>query len=1337
MTPQPHDEKDFFALRERAREVLATAEPPLDEIFLVSGWLLDAAMRWDLVQHEFGSGEIPQRQQLLDLVSSLRAKALRLTRGASSAEVASFAAPKIDEILRRLDELRAEETSPRPETLAARLALEARLFTIDFLLHASYGTSVEWLLADSTRGVAWLDTETERAKARLPAADWPTGQDDLAPDRSSGLLEALELDSAAQSVSQIRGDIAESRHRVLVARARAILAGLLTTPLPDRFELLLTLTATGAVLGMSRGVRPDSDSAGSDAKDTESALQGHLESALASSPRPVRAWMLEGFVRRLEERVDEVIASSIARPNAEALRLLEALRPIISWLRRCLKRFGAADRTSTESSRSLARLDRSVEDQILDCQAIGRLEARFGRSRLDSFARLTFVCVGILTVILGIELTVGFPSWAGPGIEILDGVLCSVLLAELASRVIASRRPLRYLRRHALIELVPAIPIGLFTGVMSSSAPAALRGAVRWLEVARPALGLVRLGVLALRGMDRLVWRWRSLLRPNIILFEPRRETERHGSDLRPQVGRLRAANSVQMRWLCGQVPGAVLSTLLPRALDELASRTALAASVPVSEGESLGAGFPPEYRVEALIEDLEALRPESVQDFVTPRTAARMGRLQLVLNVPFVRRLPFIRQVVPKSKQERPEEALARCGRALGSFGRRVVGIVTWNADFKGLISGPTLLDRIGFFLVGYTQRPAKRLVIFGIMFLIIKFFLDLLFVRVSALESIAGIISRYLGLGLVVIGLVCMAVMGLGIWLRRIAGDATDVYRNLVEAQHFSLLETRKEATRGRDLDLIGRRFLSAEAVIRPDVEVCLSSAGSLEGLFRPGLLRAISGPPAALRDLERLGLLYRDFLDGPVIHSRNTKVIEQLLGNLVLQTVRLERLGYGRKEQKRLDALELRGGRALLGPHMWFRLVTTSLAEQTAKLLLEFNRYCIPLEEMARATTKDIEAMQRWSARLRGEASGAQRAEVDRERRRVDHFQTTAFNALHFLANEASREAEVGEQFGEQARELLVYARTMMFRRIFGSYPLQTLPRDARTLNLYGLYQRNLARGRALLFPVRIVLRGLRSIGRLFRVVAATTRDLLNPAFLPEVVGGFESSVTTARRKIDRMRRAVFLEAMRLRAEFDPEYLGITLPGGLAPPAGFATCEDDLDDLDATGIERDLFQNLRDSRRARLQQLSQILLDTDCLKNLGAGLQMLAPRLTPEGLRAICVAWLIDYRGVCSVLSATPEAPPKPMPGRREASRLTREEALKLLDDIGLQPRDWSTQLVTVRMVQSLAVLDLLHLREAVESLGRFARPMDESKDSARPAPVADASVSDDTLVLNQTS
>jgi hypothetical protein len=1376
-------------LLERAHQLLSSGPPPLDDLLTMGGWLFDQALEEGEAPQELGSGVESTRKQLLETARVLRHEAVQCALEQGPGAIAGLVGQRLVDLERKQRELYRDATRPPREVLTGFLGLESRLYTLHLLLEAARGTQRDWILADASRLGVWIERQTQRAESQTQALGGRT--DD--PDHAAPGLDSLQLAGLFDRVAELRHSIAEARHSGLLRKAEDLRGVERLDPL-DRFELLLEIGATrsGSAPPSATG-SPDASIRSQASAKIEDGLRKQIESDLKGAGDGAHADSYCQMLRRLDERIEETLGTVESRPTNDAIELLEELARQISWLEGVGLRLGLDAGRGTDlrqrqadlERRRLRRKSRSVQDALLERRLQARLSRLLGAARFDAIRRGTFLLILVLTVILSLDLALDLNRQMRRVVDIADAAICTVLLTEMAVAIALSRRPLRFLRRHWLFDVLPAIPFGFLEGWMTPS------WAIHSVAYARPMLWIGRLGILLLRGMDRVAWRYRALLQPNLVVFEPPPTQSDDRPDVMVLVSRIRAKNLLRMRFVCRSVKWRDLGPLLETVLDDLQGRVQLATA-----SGATASGFSPlqhEIRFEALVEQLEQLRPEEVEDILGGETTRRVAFFLRLLNVPVIRSFPLVRGLVARNPGESAAEAVANAGRALGRTAGGAVRLVHWFSDLKGLVTGPALLDRIGFFLVGYTQRPAKRLLFFGFVFLVLKFMLDLLLLRLRPLESVAGLLSRTLGLGLIVIGTVCLAIMGVGLWLRRIAGEATDVYRNLVEAQHSNLLETEKEATRDRDLKLVDQRVLLPEASIRPDFESCMTASCGLERLFRPGLVRALDASGAALLDLERIGRLHRDFLDGSVLHQSNTKVVEQLLGNLVLLGVRLERLAYRREELKRLDRLEFKGGRAWFGPHLWFRLSTTSLAEQTAKLILEFNRYCIPLEERQRAQPEDLDAMQRWLARLWGRAAGAARREVDRERRRVEHFQTTAFHALHFLSDERSRDAEIEQEFGEEIRRSLQHARKTMIRRIFGSHALHTLPRQTRTLNLYGIYRRRLAGGRVLLLPLSVTFGVLGWIPKLFRLVASAIHDILDPTFLPESVDTADASLSSARRKIDRMRRPIFLETMRLRAEFDPEYLGIALPGLPHPPAGFATCEDDLDFIDASGAERDLFNQLRRRRREASQRLLQALVGAGLLLELGPGLLSLAPTLTSEGLRAACIAWLIDYRGVARLLDieqqidsllADPSlrnAPPwrtrlrlgmarlvrmrvflRPDPfeqsfARYEAARgwsglaseerrirqlayrldqggvrgridevLDRgvpgraaEEGRRLLAEIAAYPGTWSTQVLTVRTVQVLAVLDLMHLRETVEALGRYREDVPEARQPVEPA------------------
>jgi hypothetical protein len=256
----------------------------------------------------------------------------------------------------------------------------------------------------------------------------------------------------------------------------------------------------------------------------------------------------------------------------------------------------------------------------------------------------------------------------------------------------------------------------------------------------------------------------------------------------------------------------------------------------------------------------------------------------------------------------------------------------------------------------------------------------------------------------------------------------------------------------------------------------------------------------------------------------------------------------------------------------------------------------------------------------------------------------------------------------------------------------------------------------------------------------------------------------------RKIYRMRRPLVMECLRLRAEFDPEYLGLLIPGGSTGLRGGAAAaiEEDLALIAAEPAVK------RQHARLAAERRRQVLEFRSWLVRFGLEGQ---PR---PSLRAMTLAYTIDYRKIRSRLESarllqktfdealaehadTPRLGPwgnmaarcldQVDPRRRRlrvmVDRLFRQpafasyggpqqqlcrrvvwerrrtlgrvlkqiagpraaadpvdEARQLLAGIGRDPDPWSRELVTLRAVQTLSILDLKTYCDLVAELGEYS-------------------------------
>ena len=191
------------------------------------------------------------------------------------------------------------------------------------------------------------------------------------------------------------------------------------------------------------------------------------------------------------------------------------------------------------------------------------------------------------------------------------------------------------------------------------------------------------------------------------------------------------------------------------------------------------------------------------------------------------------------------------------------------------------------------------------------------------------------------------------------------------------------------------------------------------------------------------------------------------------------------------------------------------------------------------------------------------------------------TEHFSALDFLAPDPDRERVVREEFGEEVLAALLEDRRWLIREIFGTRPYHLLPRSERILNPYRMYRQHLAGVRVFAFPLIVASRAVFAAGRqMVRLVAEVLgKSPGTDARLPRTAG-FDVAV----RKLNRMRKPFFMEALRLRAAIDVEYLGLRLPGVARDPDG-PSLDEDQRFIGATRAER---RPLEESRAAAVRDL-----------------------------------------------------------------------------------------------------------------------------------------------------
>ena len=1145
------------------------------------------------------------------------------------------------------------------------------------------------------------------------------------------------------------------------------------------------------------------------------------------SPAETTAY-LSRFAAEYEDISLDLLAVQAERPPAIAAEIIEEGRREMVWLRALcrdtMKRLAPGD-SSTETRKELRKAssrltgaDRRLKREAQELRLLARQEAIFGRRAVQFFENLILWLILAVLVVLITEavLPEAYPPedapreaqeaaarWR-PVHEVLawvDAGICAIFLIEFFGKLFLVRGRFSWFMRHFLVDLIPSIPYGLIVHQTFGALDTLRAGRVvrltrvarllRYVRVARPIVRFMRFFGFLQRGLDRLVRLHGSLLNRNILFFEPEQEGDSGGRfTLKERIQLTR----IQARKAWGRVAPSLSSVVRAERLSRFLSGMpdeSLLCALPADPSTSKPGKR--HLRVEDLIQTLTQVDPGTIEAELGTAGARRIAATLDRLDAPLLRALPILRQLLPRSREGDALERVAAAAKALGRWIEKRLSVVHWVSDLSGVITGPQFLDRLGSGMVQATARPAKRLLMFGFAFLLLQGVVGL-FVSVpppreaaapaASVESpvspddiaatadwkpplilrFANWLERTLGTPFLVLGTFALVTLLLGTWFQRIAGEATDFYARTAEAQYINLLKSAKRAHIEEDIPILWDRVLRPEAVMREE---------EVEG-GAARLMERIEHPRPVLDRSDRVLQLYHDYLDGALFHFTDTKTSSQLLGNLALEQIRAERLGTSKKERKRLRDLDLdRERRSFRGPYLWFRSVTHSVTQWSAKLILEYNRHAIPLRELNDYPAHVLTAMDEWLDRkIRGLAAEEEDAGSDDLPR---GFVTTEFSALHFLATDPDRDRMLSEAYGEKVLRALEADRQMMIRTVFGTHPFHRLARADRTLNPFQLYTRYVAGGRVLLFPVYFI-RGVAFTVRWFAGrIRATLREILNPSRIGESRKENWASYDVAVRKINRMRKPLYMECARFRAMFDPEYLGLDFHPGEDSGLEARTFREDLEGIGARDAEWDHFEQVRAARDAALVELEHIAAAAGgqdaFIESLGGGRDG-----TPfkECWRALAIAFAIDYRSIRSLsgMQARTTAlirevisrngrveddtltkrllglflPSRALKtalngylGRFGPANLTPREQGQILraakadpDDLGRlirigaalepgrtpdavsrelmrsvvrHPETWSEQIVTLRTVQSLSVLDVRNYRRQVKALGGY--------------------------------
>ena len=552
--------------------------------------------------------------------------------------------------------------------------------------------------------------------------------------------------------------------------------------------------------------------------------------------------------------------------------------------------------------------------------------------------------------------------------------------------------------------------------------------------------------------------------------------------------------------------------------------------------------------------------------------------------------------------------------------------GRVLWWADLATTITPAEAVGRVGATLVARTARPAVRLLLVAGLYGILRLLLEIVGDE-STLARLVALAERMIGLGLAVLGTICLVLLALGAWLQRLARDASTFQDQVATAQFLNLTDSIKARHRRADAELLAQRVFLPEAALLGTPEALQHAAARFEASLAAFLLdgAALTHESPGHDPVGRAVLLYRDHQGGALFVDTDTRATGQLLGNLALRKL-LERSGRLRAaDLAALTRIDLVRRRTLFrGPYLWFHAITRALASRAARAIVDFNANAVPLAELPLCTPEERQRFVAWL-----DTTGPQPTGGDRQL-------TTAFTVLHLLDADPTRDAQIERRFGPRVRARLERERRELVRSVLGCWPLAYRPLEERVLNLRASYDTWLAGGRVFFLPLRVMWRTVRFLGFLGARLVEAVQVIRRPDRPLGAGRPRQADFATALRKVDRMRLPAAWEALRLRARFDPEYLGLDAAGELREgPA--PELQRDLVFLCTPPALVEEVELLRERTRHDLAWLSAAL-NRGLAQRLSAavGVPVLAD---PERRRALYLAFHADLDGVRAHLAGVP--------------------------------------------------------------------------------------------------
>jgi hypothetical protein len=1006
---------------------------------------------------------------------------------------------------------------------------------------------------------------------------------------------------------------------------------------------------------------------------------------------------LESYTWSLYHHSSDLLSQIDHNELEHSILSLECINETLTWFFNYLKALTINKKDHKKLYIAIQKLRKQYQltkAELQERHLQNRLENIFGHRFVAWFERLIFALIFLVLGLLVFELI-----WVDEHeilmrnrLALIDTGICFIFLLEFFTKLFLSNNRSFYFKRRWFIDFLPSIPFVLVTDyflldhLVSGRAAklARLSRLVRYIRIARPFIRMIRLISFTLRGLDRLVRRYALWLNQNLIFFEPQQDIHRRPEqNLFQHCEQVYALSLHHCRVSCSQLSSTRLSRILPIYLNSLEKHLDWENAplrIPILDEDSK-IESKRDIPVEQAIHTLLHLQGAQLEAHLGSDFPKHIYFILGIFDFPIIRNIPILKSILDKRRRSTPSELSAWVVRGFGRFLEILMSMGYFFADLYGIITGPKLIDRVGSTLVRSFERPAKRLLIIGFIFVMAHVMVSTL--DIPFFSPVLSFLQKFIGLPVIVIGSICLIPLITGMWMKNIAGQATELYRLTSEAQFINLLKDLKNTRTTQDLTLLYQRILQPETLIdlTPDQAkaidkdaAALSFAQRLYNkLNQPinfkqendAIIQAQIDSTSDNKNIEehihhiqdgdslqrqsaandewwleyKITMLYRDYLDGALLHQSDVKTTEQLLGNLALRNLLYYKLNLSKKEIKDLEKLDLGAHRSILGPFMWFSLITQSISQSTAQLLLDYNRFIIPQNAVMRRDPVSLSLYQQWKA-TKGIGSLKENISLDTLRPDLPLYQNTEFSSLHLLINVEDHEQMICSRFGEDVFKVLQQDQQLLIRGIFSSYPLHQLPKGLRTLNPYQLYQEYLFGGRIFALPFRLIGLIFKGIILAMKWMKAKIDEIRFPEITAEPIIA-QKDFVVAKRKIDRMRKSIYMKIMQLRARVDFEYLGLTLDGipVLSPLDHPPLFDQDLAYIQAIEQERDYFVDLQERRHSQLKELKKLLITeglfADDLKQyIKAKYPSLIGRES-EVLRALAIAYTTDFKKIQSYL------------------------------------------------------------------------------------------------------